>query len=90
MSGGILVEPDFEELSFEKAVQLFEGWGFLVEQGPRPGEVTIILEGQTHRSYYVCEPGTLLEMAAAALRVRWCNGTVMARVGCVAKREQWA
>ena len=69
--------PGFENLSFEQAVQLFKGWGFLVEQGPRPGEVTLILEGSSHRSYYACEPETLVEMAAAVLRVRWCTGVTM-------------
>ncbi|HYA90908.1 MAG TPA: hypothetical protein VEK32_05360 [Thermodesulfobacteriota bacterium] len=76
------MEPDFQKLSFEKAVRLLKGWGFLVEQGPRPGEVTLILEGSTRRSYYVCEPDKLLEMAAAILHVRWCTGAMMARLGC--------
>lgn len=81
------MEPDFEKLSFEKAVQLFKEWGFLVEQGPRPEEVTLILEGPAHRSYYVCELEKLLEMAASVLRVRWCTGAVMTRVGCAVKIE---
>ncbi len=63
-------EADFEKLSFEKAVELFEGWGFLVQQGPRATEVTIILEGPTHRCYCVCEPEQLAEMAGAILRHR--------------------
>lgn len=75
------MEPDFEKLSFEKAVQLFRGWGFVVEQGPRPGEVTLILEGSTRRSYHVCEPEKLLEMASGILRVRWWTGAMMARLG---------
>jgi hypothetical protein len=79
------LEPDFEKLSLAKALQLFKEWGFLVEQGPRPGEVTLILEGPAHRSYYVCEPETLLEMATSILRVRWCNGAMTVRVGCVVK-----
>jgi hypothetical protein len=74
------MEPDFEKLSFEKAVQLFKGWGFLVEQGPRHGEVTIILEGPDHRSYYVCEPAQLPLMASAILRVRWRTGAMMSPV----------
>jgi hypothetical protein len=65
-----LLETDFETLSFEKAVQLFEQWGFLVQQGPRMTEVTIILEGRCHRSYYVCEPEQVSEMASAILRQR--------------------
>ena len=76
------MEPDFEKLSFEKVVQLFKGWGFLVEQGPRPGEVTLILEGPPRRSYYVCETETLLEMAEGILCLRWRSGAMMARLGC--------
>jgi len=82
----MLLEPDFEKLSFEKAVQLFQEWGFLVEQGPRHGEVTLTLEGPDHRSYYVCETEKLPEMATSALRVRWRTGAMMApRVGCVVR-----
>jgi hypothetical protein len=77
------VEQEFEMLSFEKAVELFKGWGFLVEQGPRHGEVTLILEGPGHRSYYVCEPEKLPEMAASVLRVRWCTGALMTPVSDV-------
>jgi len=61
------LEPDFEKLSFEKAVQLFKGWGFLVERGPRPEELTLILEGPNHRSCCVCQPEQLMEMAATIL-----------------------
>ena len=65
-----MLETDFETLSFEKAVGLFEGWGFLVKQGPRMTEVTIILEGPCHRSYYVCGPEQVSEMALVILRQR--------------------
>ena len=79
------MEPDFDMLSFENAVKLFNEWGFLVEQGPRHGEVTLILEGPDYRSYYVCEPEKLPEMAASVLRVRWRTGVMMAPVsGCLA------
>ena len=71
------MESDFEKLSFEKAVQLFKGWGFLVERGPRPREVTLILEGPNHRSYYVCEPEELSEMATVVLRQRLRIGAMM-------------
>ena len=71
------MEPDFEKLCFEKGVQLFQGWGFLVEGGPRPGEVTLIPEGPTHSSCYVCESGQLAEMAAVALRQRLRIGAMM-------------
>jgi hypothetical protein len=74
------LEPDFEKFSFEEAVQLFQGWGFLVEPGPRPGEVTIILEGPAHRSSYVCESEKLPEMAAAILQQRILIGAVMTPV----------
>jgi hypothetical protein len=78
-----VVETDFEKLSFEKAVALFEGWGFLVEQGPRHGEVTLILEGPDHRSSYVCEPEKLPEMATSVLRVRWYAGAMVTPVSDV-------
>ena len=65
-----MVETDFETLSFEKAVELFEKWGFLVQRGPRTTEVTINLEGPCHRSYYVCEPEQVSKMASVILRQR--------------------
>jgi hypothetical protein len=70
-------------LSFEKSVQLFKQWGFLVEQGPGHGEVTLMLEGPGHRSYYVCETEKLPEMAKSVLRVRWSTGAIMAPVSDV-------
>ena len=78
-----MLETDFDKLSFERAVELFKEWGFLVEPGPRRGEVTLILEGPDHRSYYVCEPEKLPEMAAAVLHVRWCTGATLAPVSDV-------
>ena len=82
--GNRIVEPDFEMLSFEKAVELFKEWGFLVEQGPRDGEVTLILEGSDHRSYHaVCDPEKLPEMAACVLRVRLGTTAMMALVSDV-------
>ncbi len=74
------MKPQFEKLSFEKAVQLFKGWGFLVEQGPGDGEVTLMLEGPDHRSYYVCDTEKLPEMATSVLGVRWCTGAMTASV----------
>jgi hypothetical protein len=65
-----VLETDFEELSFEEEMRLFKEWGFLLERGPRTDEVTIILEGPTHRSYYVCEPEQLAKMASAILLQR--------------------
>ena len=71
-----MLETDFEKLSFEKAVQLFKEWGFLVQEGPRTGEVTLILDGPNHRSWYVCYPEQLSEMAAVILRVRLLTGAM--------------
>jgi hypothetical protein len=70
-------------LSFEKSAQLFKQWGFLVEQGPRQGEVTLMLEGPDHRSYYVCETEKLPEMAKSVLLMRWSIGAMMAPVSDV-------
>jgi len=64
------LELYFAPLSFERTVQLFEEWGFRVEKGPGHEEVTLILEGPAHRSYYVYEAKRLPQIAAAALRVR--------------------
>jgi len=72
-----VLETDVWELSLEQALELFKGWGFLLEGGPRAGEVTLILEGPTHRSYNVCEPEQLTEMAAAVLRQRLLTGGMM-------------
>lgn len=73
-------EIDFEKLSFEEAAQLFKEWGFLVQPGPRTEEVTLILEGPTHRSYCVCQPEQLAEMAVAILRQRLRTGAMMTPV----------
>jgi hypothetical protein len=63
----------FKPLSFEDAVRLFKLWGFQVEPGPRPEEVTLILEGPGYRTYIVYEARMLPQIAAVALRVRWQN-----------------
>ena len=76
----IVLETDFEKWSFERAIQLLKEWGFLVESGPRSGELTLLLKGQTHRSYCVCDPEKLPEMAATVLCVRWRTGAMMAPV----------
>jgi hypothetical protein len=52
MTKAFMLKP----LSFEDAVRLFKQWGFQVEPGPRPEEVTLILEGPGHRTYAVYEP----------------------------------
>ena len=76
----IVLETDFEKLSFQEAVQLFKGWGFLLQQGFRTEEVTLLLEGPTHRSYCVCQPDQLVEMAATVLRHRLRAGAMMTPV----------
>jgi hypothetical protein len=63
-------------LSFEGAVRLFKQWGFQVEPGPRPEEVTLILEGPGHRTYAVYEASMLPQIAAVAQRIRWQSGVV--------------
>ncbi len=74
------MRPDFEKLSVEKAFRLFKEWGFLIEQGPRCGQVTPVLEGPDHRSYYVYEATDLPQMAAAILDVRWRTCAMMSPV----------
>jgi 4-hydroxyphenylpyruvate dioxygenase-like putative hemolysin len=68
------VETNIATLTFERAVRLFRQWGFQVEKGPRPKEVTLILQGPDHRSCYVYEMDHLPQIAAVALRVRMANG----------------
>jgi hypothetical protein len=60
----------FNSLSLEDAVQLFKQWGFQVEPGPRPEEVTLIIDAPDHRTYSVHPASMLPHMAAVALRVR--------------------
>lgn len=68
----------FRTLSFEDAVRLFKEWGFLVEPGPRPGEVTLIIEAPDHRCCTVYDARMLPQMATVALEVRWRNGAMAA------------
>lgn len=68
--------PTFQSLSFEEAVRLFKQWGFQVEPGPRPEEVTLILEGPDYRTVSMFDAHMLAEIAAAILRVRWQNGAL--------------
>jgi hypothetical protein len=70
------LESNFAKLSFERAVQLFQEWGFRVEEGPGHEEVTLILEGPAHRSYYVYEVARLPQIAAVALCVRRNTGAI--------------
>jgi hypothetical protein len=57
-------------LSFEEAVRLFKEWGFRVEPGPQPDEVTLIIDAPDHRDYSVHPAALLPEIAAVALGVR--------------------
>jgi hypothetical protein len=59
-----------DSLSLEDAVQLFKQWGFQVEPGPRPEEVTLIIDAPDHRTYSVHPADMLPRMSAVALRVR--------------------
>jgi hypothetical protein len=63
-------------LSFEGAVRLFKQWGFQVEPGPRPEEVTLILEGPGCWTYVVYEASMLPQIAAVAQRIHWQNRVV--------------
>ncbi len=69
--------PRAFSLSFEDAVRLFKLWGFLVEPGPRPEQVTLILEQPGARTYTVYEARLLPAIAAEGLRVRWLNGSLV-------------
>lgn len=69
----------FDSLSFEDAVRLFKEWGFVVEPGPMPEEVTLIIDAPDHRTYCVYEAQMLPQIAAAALRVRLKTGRLFAR-----------
>lgn len=68
--------PSFGSLSFEEAVRLFKSWGFQVEPGPRPEQVTLILEAPDHRTYCVHPACLLPQIAAVALRARFMNGVM--------------
>ena len=72
------MEPNFETLSFEEAVRLFKEWGYLVEPGPWPEEVTLVIEGLAHLSYHVYQAAELPQLAAAILRVRCHTGAILA------------
>lgn len=66
-----------ESLSYAEAVHLFEQWGFRVEAGPRPHEVTLILEGADSRTYLVYDVALLPQIAEVVLQTRWRNGKVL-------------
>ncbi|MBN1978138.1 MAG: hypothetical protein JW918_12145 [Anaerolineae bacterium] len=66
-----------KHLSFEDAVKLFKGWGFQVEPGPQPDEVTLIMQGDDYRTYAVHPAAMLPEMAKIALFTCWRNGAIL-------------
>lgn|GEM_PF-4305607 len=57
-------------LSFEDSVRLFQRLGFRVEPGPRPEQVTLIIDAPDHRTYAVFEAAMLPDIAAVALEAR--------------------
>jgi hypothetical protein len=61
-------------LSFEDAVRLFKEWGFQVDPGPNPEEVTLILQEDNYQTYAVHPAKMLPEMAEIALYIRCWNG----------------
>ena len=65
-----MFELNCNPLLFGDAVRLFEAWGFRVEAGPQPGEVTLIIDSDDHRSYSVYPAEQLPAVAAVALGVR--------------------
>jgi len=71
--------PSFQSFSFEEAIRLFKQWGFVVEPGPRPEEVTLILEGPGCRTYSVYDAQMLPQIAATALGARWQSGALTTR-----------
>lgn len=69
--------PSFKSLTFEDAVKLFKQWGFQVEPGPRPEEVTLIIQAPDHKTFCVYPADMLTQLAAAGLSARWRNGTLL-------------
>jgi hypothetical protein len=57
-------------MSFEEAVRLFKAWGFRVEPGPQPDEVTLIIDSPDHRNFSVYPAEQLPAIAAVALGVQ--------------------
>ena len=81
--------PLFNPPSFEDAVRLFKSWGFQVEPGPRPEEVTLILDEPDCRVTSVHPACLLPELAAVALRVRFLNGAMYEASGKLRQAGQW-
>jgi len=77
----------FKRLTFEDAVHLFEQWGFDVEAGPRPSEVTLILDGPGFRTTTVYKSAMLPDIAGVAQEIRWRNGSCFGPCRCEAGAE---
>jgi hypothetical protein len=57
-------------MSFEEAVNLFKDWGFRVEPGPEPEEVTLWIDALDHHTCCVYPAHLLPEIANVIQQVR--------------------
>jgi hypothetical protein len=65
------MKPTIEaKMSFERAVNLFKEWGFRVEPGPEPEEVTLWVDTPGHRVCSVYPAHLLPKIAAVIYQVR--------------------
>jgi len=71
----------FSALPFEDAIKLFMAWGFQVEPGPRPDEVTLIMDAPDYRTYAEHPTNLFAQIAAVTLCVRWRNGAMFSVAG---------
>jgi len=71
----------FSFLPFEDAIKLFMAWGFQVEPGPRPDEVTLIIDALDYPTYTMLPADLFAQVAAVTLRIRWCNGAMFSISG---------
>ena len=63
-------------ISFEDAVRLLRGWGFLVQAGPGPGEVTLIMQGPDFQTSTVHKAEMLPEITAVLLQIHVVSETL--------------
>ena len=71
----------FSSIPFEDAIKLFMAWGFQVEPGSRPDEVTLIMDALDYPTYTVLPADLFAQVAAVTLRIRWCNGAMFSVAG---------
>ena len=71
----------FSSLLFEDAIRLFMAWGFQVEPGPRPGEVTLVIDVPDCRTYALHPANLFAQVTAVTLRVRWRNSAMFSVTG---------